>query len=559
MATPTHWGAISPGSGPVDDHHQLSHDVLDQLIIKSHHERREIRIPTTPPFSCKDWTLESLIATSPNFHHVRRVKYSPEIWDKRTDSGVPVVVEFHRYPKWRSGTFTPEWLMEHEGARMLFSTRHVTKIDLPVKDISARNRADKNVPLAEFIQRARATSPSPIAGETAWLYGKDVSCPPEWRELLHDVGIPRSMAPDGQTLLKNLPKSDQPETLMCCLGIADTVTPAHKDLCALQGHNLMTYAENNGSSFWFMTASSSANAVVEYFHNHLNKDIDHGTHVVTINQLASAPFDVYITEQKLGDLVLVPPRSAYQVINSGGLTIKTSWSRMTLEGLSLALRYELPLYRRVCCPETYRVKLVVYYSLLQTIGRAKSNTNGSSKAVLAQELHKLLLLFDSVLVDECSESCETIPVLSRSGGDATLGSSQLTCDFCGADIFQAFFECGNCITGEEKPAPLGAGFHICPGCYVEGRSCNCESMVPVQCRRFKTLANTRKAAISALSSISPSKWPSLRSGSSPKSAESLTSFQSSVGKEGTLSSCTRASQQTEGAPRTHFEAAEIFF
>lgn len=132
---------------------------------------------------------------------------------------------------------------------------------------------------------------------------------------------------------------------MCYLGIGETFTPCHKDLCASSGHNLMCYTENDGSSFWFMTKGSDALEVAEYFRD-LKQELDHEMHVVTIEELARAPFDVYITQQKLGDLVLVPPRSCHQVVNYGGITIKTSWSRMTLKGLGVALYHELPMYQR---------------------------------------------------------------------------------------------------------------------------------------------------------------------------------------------------------------------
>lgn len=107
----------------------------------------------------------------------------------------------------------------------------------------------------------------------------------------------------------------------------------------------MCYTENGGSSFWFMTDGSRAHEVSKYFHT-LGHEIDHETHVITLAELASAPFPVWITEQKLGDLVLVPPRSCHQVVNYGGITVKTSWSRMTLKGLETAYYHELPLYRR---------------------------------------------------------------------------------------------------------------------------------------------------------------------------------------------------------------------
>lgn len=132
---------------------------------------------------------------------------------------------------------------------------------------------------------------------------------------------------------------------MCYLGIGDTFTPCHKDLCASSGHNLMTYTERNGSSFWFMTESSMAPKASQYFQK-LRHELDHENHIITLEELAKAPFNVYILEQKLGDLVLVPPRSCHQVVNSGGITIKTSWSRMTSKGLKTAYFHELPIYRR---------------------------------------------------------------------------------------------------------------------------------------------------------------------------------------------------------------------
>ena len=137
---------------------------------------------------------------------------------------------------------------------------------------------------------------------------------------------------------------------MCYLGIGDTYTPCHKDLCASSGQNLMCYTENAGSSFWLMTKSSDADKVSKYFHR-LKEELDHESYVITIDKLAKAPFDVFIAEQKLGDLVLVPPRSCHQVINYGGITIKTSWSRMTLKGLETAYYHELPVYQRLVCSQ----------------------------------------------------------------------------------------------------------------------------------------------------------------------------------------------------------------
>jgi hypothetical protein len=94
-----------------------------------------------------------------------------------------------------------------------------------------------------------------------------------------------------------------------------------------------------------MTASPSCPEVTPYFHG-LGHDLAFESHVVPVEDLAAAPFDIYVVEQKLGDLVLVPPRSCHQVINNGGITVKMSWSRMTVQGLVAAFFHELPIYRR---------------------------------------------------------------------------------------------------------------------------------------------------------------------------------------------------------------------
>ena len=56
-----------------------------------------------------------------------------------------------------------------------------------------------------------------------------------------------------------------------------------------------------------MTNPSDSGTVSGHFRK-LGHELDWEDHVATLEELADAPFDVYISEQKLGDLVLVPPR-----------------------------------------------------------------------------------------------------------------------------------------------------------------------------------------------------------------------------------------------------------
>jgi hypothetical protein len=107
----------------------------------------------------------------------------------------------------------------------------------------------------------------------------------------------------------------------------------------------MCYTEDGASAFWFMTESSAAPLMAKHFQS-LGQELDLESHTMSIEEFAAAPCDVYITEQKAGDLVLVPPRSCHQVVNHGSLTVKMSWSRMTIRSTQIALHDELPIYRR---------------------------------------------------------------------------------------------------------------------------------------------------------------------------------------------------------------------
>ncbi|KAF8798182.1 hypothetical protein BYT27DRAFT_6922620 [Phlegmacium glaucopus] len=289
---------------------------------------------------------------------------------------------------------------------------------------------------------------------------------------------------------------------MCYLGVGDTFTPCHKDLCASSGQNLMCHTENGGSSFWFMTETGSATEVAKFFHS-LGRELDHENYVVTLEELSKARFKVYILEQKLGDLVLVPPRSAHQVVNFGGITVKTSWSRMSLKGLVQAYHQELPIYRRVCRPETYRVKSTTHHallgltmelrSLLQHTDAPNSSDNDKGKqqeSLPSNIIQKLLVLYDHILAEEFETHREEMPRSSVNEGNS-IEDEHILCDFCGGDIFQSFFECRTCVEADSAEG----GYVVCPGCYAEGRSCKCHIMQRMQRQQFKILLDTRKEAI----------------------------------------------------------------
>ncbi|KAF7973410.1 hypothetical protein HWV62_15209 [Athelia sp. TMB] len=320
---------------------------------------------TEPPASTKilistrDWeSAEALVQRGRRFKLTRRVgvmasseEQIASAIQQHERSGEPLILEnMHKHPNWLGDAFHVDWLREN-GEQ-----------------------------------------------ETRRLYGKDTHCPSRWAQWLEDGAvIPACLTPgSSNNLLNSVPKEDHVETLMCYLSVGDTFTPAHKDLCASSGQNLMCYSEQGGSSFWFMTDSSSAAAAARYFHK-LKQELDLETHVISLDELANAPFTVYIAEQKLGDMILVPPRSCHQIVNRGGITIQTSWSRMTLDGLIAAYYHELPIYRS----HTTRARVLLMVD----------------KSLLVQRLQQVIELFDDVILEEYSYDHKHMPrVLTGAAG-----------------------------------------------------------------------------------------------------------------------------------------------
>ncbi|KAK2466776.1 hypothetical protein APHAL10511_001034 [Amanita phalloides] len=458
------------------------------------------------PVSARSLSLDHLLSLSPNFKPVpristfKRAKLNPSDLEKYDAAGVPIIVEdLHKHPRWPR-EFDADWFKSHGPSKI--SVRNVI------------DGTDKTVPTSEFIDTCRAASPFRTEDERERLYGKDVDCPKEWRQSLGQI-IPEPLQPESTyDLLANQPFKGRVETLMCYVGISDTYTPCHKDLCASSGQNLMCYTENDGSSLWFMTAGGDVFKATSYFHQ-IEKELDHENHFISVDQLSRAPFTVYIAEQTLGDLVLVPSRSCHQVLNRGGITIKTSWSRMTLHGLITAYYHELPIYQRVCRPETYRIKHTIYHTLKNTIDKLKNGSQGERRrraktksiakpvARLWNSLQSLLEAYNDILSDEAyhpivaskpSFNLTSLGLFSSARDDT---EDRITCDFCGADIFQSFFECGSCV---ENPGQVTVGYGcvVCPRCYIEGRTCRCGSMTPVQCRSFEELLQVRTEAFELL-------------------------------------------------------------
>lgn len=352
------------------------------------------------------------------------------------------------------------------------------------------------------------------------LYLKDIDCPEAWYQRLQDF-IPESLfylndcvgekggpgaahernmynqtvlgkgiAPAGD-LMSNLPEEMRAENMMCYIGHEGTYTPAHREMCASLGQNIMvetSTSENGelpGSSVWFMTESKDREVVSEYFLSMLGHDIEVENHFAQVNAWKKAPFPVYIVEQKVGDFILVPPLAPHQVWNRGTRTMKAAWNRTTVETLELALHEALPRARMVCRDEQYKCKAIVYYSLLRYYDQLKRVERAEEGAIqgyshllirnsarvrqLQKDFKRLFALYSEMLVSEMfspdlpeEKAVEFIPF-----------DSNVTCSYCRCNIFNRFLTCTTCVgeldNGDEDT------YDICMECYAMGRSCACMS------------------------------------------------------------------------------------
>lgn len=343
------------------------------------------------------------------------------------------------------------------------------------------------------------------------LYLKDIDCPEEWARDLkgfipeifyylneciesrtggdgailepNEYGQMRygkGVAPAGD-LMSSLPKEMQALNMMCYIGHEGTFTPAHREMCASLGHNIMvetstdSKTEKAGSSIWFMTESKEREVVSEYFLSMLGHDIEVEKHFAQINAWKKAPFNVWVVEQKVGDLILIPPLAPHQVWNRGTRTMKAAWNRTTVDTLELAISEALPRARMVCREEQYKNKAIIYYTLVKYHAMVTRDTveqkmwkYGRIKQ-LFEDFKRLFALFTDILVSEMFSAA--LP--TENDVEFLEYDSYVDCSYCRCNIWNRCLTCKTCI--QTGPGGEEDTYDVCMDCYAMGRSCGCVS------------------------------------------------------------------------------------
>ncbi|KAF9878568.1 AT hook domain-containing protein [Colletotrichum karsti] len=472
-----------------------------------------------------DLDLHDLVDRTPNFEWVLRVSTAqikglgPQEFEKLVylqviKGGKPLVIE-----KWNDALpkslFSGEWL----------ETTYDKKQE-NVRDIGSQSEIPMTMGhyLRAMKQLTNQWTPNNFRDERRQrLYLKDIDCPPEWHEHLQKVippslfymnenvtekggadnrvsdvfrGLGEKTIARAGDLMSSLPEEMRAQNLMCYIGHEGTYTPAHREMCASLGQNIMVEAsgsengEKPGSSIWFMTETKDREVVREYFLSMLGHDIEIEKHFAQINAWKKATFPVYIVEQKPGDFILIPPLAPHQVWNRGTRTMKVAWNRTTVETLDMALHEALPKARLVCRDEQYKNKAIIYYTLKKYYAQMVQAEENSEMGLglgsdlfrssarfkqLANDFRHLFSLFTEILVDEMFATKENkIEYVEY--------DSCVTCSYCRSNIFNRFLTCKHCVrtlvNGDED------AYDVCMECYAMGRSCLCISKLQ-WCEQWK--------------------------------------------------------------------------
>ncbi|TVY15226.1 hypothetical protein LARI1_G005440 [Lachnellula arida] len=466
-------------------------------------------VPISP-----DLDLGTLVENTENFDYVTRLStkvlqehsiqsFEALVLSVVIQSGKPLVIEDwpeKSLPPW---LFSRQWLEENMGTKAEKVRDITNSVDIPMTMghyLRSMGQLTKQFNSTTYRDPKRQR-----------LYLKDIDCPEMWGQKLQEelpdsiyylnecieartggdgairepneygqMRYGKGVAPAGD-LMSSLPPEMRALNMMCYIGHEGTYTPAHREMCASLGHNIMVEAsedrngERAGSSIWFMTETKERELVSEHFLSMLGHDIEVEKHFAQVNAWKKAPFNVWIVEQKPGDLILIPPLAPHQVWNRGTRTIKAAWNRTTVDTLELAIHEALPRGRMVCRDEQYKNKAIIYYTLVKYYNLLQRDTiepkmwkYGRIKQLL-DDFRRLFSLYTEILVSEMFS-----PKLPEETDVEFLEfDSNVTCSYCRCNIFNRFLTCKSCI--EHGPNGEEDTYDICMDCYAMGRSCACIS------------------------------------------------------------------------------------
>ncbi|KAI9305174.1 hypothetical protein BJ944DRAFT_72917 [Cunninghamella echinulata] len=196
----------------------------------------------------------------------------------------------------------------------------------------------------------------------------------------------------------------------------------------------------------------------------LNLYLESERAIISIDDLKENGIKTYVIIQKPGDMIIVPSVCYHQVINIG-VSFKIAWNRMTAHSLHEGITKQLPLYKRIGRPETYRCSATIYFTLKDLVLNGITIPE-EEKQYFIESYQKLVdIFYEEVLCSEIVEKINAEEVSEKGiindfkGDDPEAQNFDMVCDFCQCNIFHRYYRCKDC------------DIDLCLNCYANGRTC----------------------------------------------------------------------------------------
>ncbi|KAG0234827.1 hypothetical protein BGX31_004443 [Mortierella sp. GBA43] len=414
---------------------------------------------------------ESIISLGFPFSATQRVDVNQEnvnLWNEVeatcVQNGTPVILEgYHKHPKWNHTLFTMPYIEANHGENGK-DLRAAEDVKLTMKDYVRTVHASS---LDGSALEHRPKTKYSKSQQSKLLYAKDVTCPPDWRTFLMDTLLPPFLSYMGNNDLNNLNRRLAAENLMVYIGQEGTWTPAHIDQCGAIGHNIMAWADDDSSSIWFMIKAADKEKAEELWKK-LGHPLEYESYFASLEDLKQADFPIYVVEQKIGDLVMVPSLSYHQVVNLGKATVKVSWNRLTPHCLDAAVNRVLPRYREIARPEGYRIKTIIKSTVeaWKDLLVREPLDFPYSKEYFCQSFKTIMNLFRTIVEEDWVD----LDVMRLEGTTFTKPRRLVgeimpaVCDFCNTDLWNRHYRCLDCKQDGDE-------YDVCTRCFSLGRGC----------------------------------------------------------------------------------------
>lgn len=340
-----------------------------------------------------------------------------------------ILYNCHKHPNFRPNLFSIEWLFSNQSD---LSTEPIPK-DKELKPMTLKN----------FLSAPKHSQP---------FQAEFISWPKEWQEAIFSFLPKYYLSSSCINLVNALPQMLRPETHRIQIHSKDSFK--NSSLSYPIFYSLMVGSTPNSRTLWFVTAPQDANRARKFWFNHGgdNTSLDQENMFMDLGTLSLADFPIYVFEQQLGDLVIIPSNSAYQFVNVGeGYNVKATWYSIPTRALYTGITNTIPTFRKLLKPDPNQLAAIAHCSIVEMINDFFAMNSKSiprrfeGDNYFNEEFTSLFHLYlDLVFHDIIDRHLDTPKLHFPKFKVADRGTLLSKCSFCQSGIWNRHIKCSRC-------------------------------------------------------------------------------------------------------------------